>query len=36
VKNLPKYVVEDRPREIVSQEGEMTDVNLRTMYCFFP
>ncbi|KAK2417798.1 RNA-binding (RRM/RBD/RNP motifs) family protein [Trifolium repens] len=31
VKNLPKYVVEDRPREIVSQKGEITDVNLRTM-----
>ncbi|KAI5432706.1 hypothetical protein KIW84_020129 [Lathyrus oleraceus] len=30
VKNLPKYVAEDRLRELFSQKGEITDVNLRT------
>lgn len=36
MKNLPKYVAEDRLRELFSQKGEITDVNLRTKYCFFP
>ncbi|KAF7831239.1 multiple RNA-binding domain-containing protein 1 [Senna tora] len=29
VKNLPKYVAEDRLRELFSQKGEITDVQLR-------
>jgi hypothetical protein len=28
VKNLPKYVAEDRLRELFSQKGEITDVKL--------
>lgn len=33
MKNLPKYVVEDRLQEFFSQKGEITDVKLmRTKY----
>lgn len=35
VKNLPKYVAEDRLRELFSQKGEITDAKLmRTKYCY--
>ena len=35
VKNLPKYVAEDRLREFFSQKGEITDAKLmRTKYLF--
>ena len=37
MKNLPKYVAEDRLKQEFSRKGEITDVKLmRTKYCFFP